>query len=414
MILSAIFTGNELLTGTTINTNASALGRMLTANGLILNEAYTCRDSLADICKAIGNALDKSDTIIICGGLGATTDDLTMEAVSRFFGLPLERDPELEEVVRRFWAMRHTGHCPKTQFKQAMIPRSATKIENRFGSASGVFFDTVFDQKSRRIYVLPGPPNEFMPMIQESVTPQLVSRAGNDKIYTQGFLACGIGEQKVSAVVRQTGIPENLLCAYTASSDGCRFYLSGTCESEVNEQLERVRTALGNDALGIGELSIEEKLIALLKEKNMTLATAESCTGGLISSKITNVPGASSVYVGSAVTYSNEMKQRLLQVSADTLEKYGAVSSQTAYEMALGAWKNLKADAAVAVTGIAGPGGGTPEKPVGLVYVGVCVKGETHTLELNLRGSRDMVRARTCSMALLELFKTLRGEPSNA
>jgi nicotinamide-nucleotide amidase len=333
-----------------------------------------------------------------------------MEAVSRFFGLPLERDPELEEIVRRFWAMRHSGHCPKTQFKQAMIPHSATKIENRFGSASGVFFDTVFDKVSRRIYVLPGPPNEFLPMMQESVIPQLAERAGNDKVYTLGFLACGTGEQKVSAIVRQTGIPDNLLCAYTASSDGCRFYLSGTSESEVREQLERVRTALGCDALEIGELSLEEKLISLLKEKNMTLATAESCTGGLISSKITNVPGASSVYIGSAVTYSNEMKQLLLQVSADTLEKYGAVSSETAYEMALGAWKNLKADATIAVTGIAGPGGGTPEKPVGLVYAGICVKGEVHTIELRLRGNRDMVRARTCSMALLELLKTLRGE----
>lgn len=414
MILSAIFTGNELLTGTTVNTNIAGLGKMLTANGLVLRDSYTCRDSGADICRMLGYALDKSDTIIICGGLGATTDDITMETVSRFFGLPLERDPELEDKVRKFWAMRHTGHCPKAQFKQAMIPHSARKLENRFGSASGVVFDTLFDKTERRVYVLPGPPHEFLPMIEEYVVPQLIERAGNEKIYTHGFLACGVGEQKVSAVVRQLGIPAELLCAYTASSDGCRFYLSGKCENLVIEQLERVRAALGNAALKKGELSLEEKLISLLAGNNMTLATAESCTGGLISSKITSVPGASSVYVGSAVTYSNEMKQLLLGVSAETLEKYGAVSSQTAAEMAHGAWKNLKADAAIAVTGIAGPGGGSAEKPVGLVYVGICVKGDTHTIELNLRGDRNMVRARTCSMAFIELLKTISGEQNNA
>ena len=409
MILSAIFTGNELLTGTTVNTNISELGKILTANGIPIHEAYTCRDSQSDICKAIGNALDKADTIIICGGLGATTDDLTMEAVSRFFGLPLERDPELEEVVRRFWALRHTGHCPKNQFKQAMIPHSSTKIENVFGSAAGVVFDTLFDKISRRIYVLPGPPNEFLPMIQQTVVPQLISRAGDKKIHTQGFLACGTGEQKVSALVRLTGIPEHLTCAYTASTDGCRFYLSGSSEDEVKEHLERVRTAIGSGALEIGELSLEEKIISLMQKENMTLATAESCTGGLLSSKLTNVPGASSVYIGSAITYSNEMKQLLLGVSQETLEKHGAVSSETAEEMALGAWKNLKADAAIAITGIAGPGGGTAEKPVGLVYVGICVKGKVRTLELRLRGSRDMIRNRTCSLALIELLKTLNG-----
>ena len=414
MILSAIFTGNELLSGTTLNTNIAELGKMLTANGIVMRDSYTCRDSLADICRMLGYALEKSDTIIICGGLGATTDDLTMEAVSRFFGLPLERDPELEEKVRRFWAMRHSGHCPKTQFKQAMIPRTANKVENRFGSASGVVFDTMFDKIVRRVYVLPGPPHEFLPMIEESVLPQLIERNGENQVYTLGFLACGTGEQKVSAVVRQLDIPDDLLCAYTASSDGCRFYLSGKYESEVREQLERVRSSLGSAALEIGELSIEEKLISVLSQKNMTLVTAESCTGGLISSKITSVPGASSVYVGSAVTYSNEMKQLLLGVSADTLEKYGAVSSETASEMALGAWKNLKANAAIAVTGIAGPGGGTAEKPVGLVYVGICVDGNVRTLKLNLRGSRDMIRTRTCSMAFIELLKTISGEQSNA
>ena len=410
MTISCIFTGNELLTGSTLNTNLSSLGTMCSARGLSIADAITCRDSAADICRAIGCALEHSDTLIICGGLGATTDDLTLETTARFFGLKLKSSPVLEDKVRNFWAMRHTGHCPKFVLKQAMVPETARVIDNPNGSASGITFDSCFDGKDCRIYLLPGPPHEFLPMIKNQILDELESRAGNQKTYISGFLACGTGEIKLSGIVKQLKIPSHLLCAYTACAGGCRFYLSGNNKDEVETYLQKVHDAAGPLALAPGELSLEEKIISVMKEKNLTLSTAESCTGGMIGAAVTSVAGASSVFMGSAVTYSNDMKKRLLGVPEEILQSYGAVSSQTAEAMADGACKNLQTDAAVAVTGIAGPDGGTPEKPVGLVYVGISLKGKTNTVELRLNGNRDAIRSRTCALALLELYKRISEE----
>lgn len=410
MKLSCIFTGNELLTGSTVNTNISTLGAMLSERGLEISAAYTCRDGANDISRAIGCALEHSDTILICGGLGATADDLTLDTAARFFGLKLLEDDKLVEKVKEFWAKRHKGHCPKFVLRQARVPQGARIIDNPNGSASGIVIDTCFDSKDCRIYLLPGPPNEFIPMLKDQVLNELELRNGNDKIYTMGFLACGTGEIKLSSIVKKLGLPDNLLCAYTASAEGCRFYLSGRDKMQVVEQLERVRAEVGCFALNIGELSLEEKIISIMKERKLTLSTAESCTGGMIGSLLTAVPGASSVYMGSAVTYSNDMKKLLLGVSEQTLAGHGAVSSQTAFEMAQGACRKLMTNAAVAVTGIAGPDGGTPEKPVGLVYVGVSLNGNTSVIELHLNGSRQAIRHRTCAMAMLELYKILLAE----
>ena len=410
MILSCIFTGNELLTGSTVNTNISTLGALLSERGMEIASAYTCRDGAGEICRAIGNALDRADTVLICGGLGATGDDLTLDAAARFFGLPLSQNPQLEDKVREFWARRHTGHCPKFVLRQARVPEGARIIDNPYGSAAGIVFDSCFDGKNCRIYLLPGPPNEFIPMLKSSVLDELEARQGSDKIYTMGFLACGTGEIRLSTIVKKLELPSELLRAYTASAEGCRFYLSGKDKKQVIENLEKVRNAVGNLALNIGELSLEEKIIAVMKEKNLTLSTAESCTGGMIGATVTAVAGASSVYMGSAVTYSNEMKTRLLGVSPQTLAEHGAVSPQTAFEMAQGACRNLETDAAIAVTGIAGPDGGTAEKPVGLVYVGISFRGNTNVIELRLNGSRDAIRKRTCASALLELYKILTAE----
>ena len=410
MTISCIFTGNELLTGSTVNTNLSTLGAMLSERGLFISDAFTCRDSAADICRAIGNALEHSDTIIICGGLGATSDDLTLDAASRFFGLELKSSSLLEEKVKAFWAERHKGHCPKFVLRQARVPETARVIDNPNGSASGIVFDSRFDGKDRRVYLLPGPPHEFLPMIENFILDELEERSGKEKNFIAGFLVCGTGEVKLSCIVKQLAIPAHLLCAYTACAIGCRFYLSGNNKDEVLYYLQKIRDAAGPLALQTGELSLEEKIISVMKSKKLTLSTAESCTGGMIGAALTAVSGASSVFMGSAVTYSNDMKNRLLDVPHETLLNYGAVSRQTAEAMAQGACQNLKTDAAIAVTGIAGPDGGTPEKPVGLVYVGISLNGKTEVIELRLKGNREAIRTRTCAMALLELYKLLMAE----
>ena len=407
MTISCIFTGNELLTGSTVNTNIAKLGVMLSGKGLAISDAYTCRDNFADICRAVGNALDNSDTLIICGGLGATSDDLTLDAVSRFFGLELKNSTVLEDKVKEFWAKRHKGHCPKFVLRQARVPETARIIDNPFGSASGIVFDTRFDGKDCRVYLLPGPPHEFLPMIQNHILPELEERAGAEKTFISGFLACGTGEVRLSGIVKQLAVPSHLLCAYTACVGGCRFYLSGKDKNEVLQYLEKVREAAGVLTLQIGEFSLEEKIISVMREQKLTLSTAESCTGGMLGSLLTAVSGASSVFMGSAVTYSNDMKERLLSVPHEVLLANGAVSRETAEAMAQGACKNLQTDAAIAITGIAGPDGGTPEKPVGLVYVGISIKGKTEVIELRLNGDREAVRTRTCALALLELYKRI-------
>ena len=410
MTLSCIFTGNELLTGSTVNTNISRLGELLSARSLEIREAYTCRDSAGDISRALFNALEKSDTVIICGGLGATTDDLTLDTASRFFGLKLNSSKELEEKVKNFWAQRHKGHCPKFVLRQARVPERARVIDNPNGSASGIAIESKFNGRECRVYLLPGPPNEFIPMLKAQVLDELEALAGGTKVFTAGFLACGTGEVRLSTLVKQLELPGHLNCAYTAAPEGCRFYLSGSDRDEVLSKLEKVRQAVGEGALEAGELSLEEKIISIMKQRKLTLSTAESCTGGMIGSLITAVPGASSVYMGSAVTYSNEMKQLLLGVQKSTLDSHGAVSSETAIAMAAGACRKLGTDAAISVTGIAGPDGGTPEKPVGLVYVGISLNGSTRSVELRLRGEREFIRRRTCALALLELYKTLTAE----
>ena len=409
MIIAAVFTGNELLTGSTINTNLTELGRLLTSHNIQIDESAICRDNQSSLCRTIGNALDRADTLIICGGLGATTVYITLDAVSRFFGIPLIEESRLAEKVKNAWSKRHKGHMPKSQLRQARVFQNARIFDNAYGTAPGIALDTLFDGRERRIYILPGPPHEFMGIMREHVIGELVKRAGNEQIFTSGFLACATGEAEVSRVVKNAGIDSELNCAYTASPEGCRFYLSGKEKQMVLEALEKIRQALGPMAFEIGELSLEEKIINIMKKSGMTLATAESCTGGLTGAVLTSVPGASEVYTGGAVTYSNEMKMQLLGVKAETLQKHGAVSPETAAEMASGACRRFSVDAAIAVTGIAGPAGGTLEKPVGLVYVGVCVREQLKVIELRLTGDRDTIRRKSCASALSELYKIISG-----
>ena len=408
MGISVICTGTELLRGSTVNTNLAALGAELTARGVKLDAAYTIGDRAEDLYGALAAGLRHSEVLVLIGGLGPTADDLTLEATAKFFGVALHTDPELVRKVDEFWARLHQGHCPKNQYKQAWLPENGRAIPNPSGSASGIEFSARYDHRERHIFLMPGPPSEFIPMARDFVAPRLDELAGKDRETVRGFLAAGIGESSASRLAEKAlgGATPDL--AYTANFEGTRVYVGSADPAEVDRKFEIVHAALGDDALPEGEFALAPYLVKLLTEKGLTLGTAESCTGGMVAASIVDVPGASQVFRGGVVAYDNAVKRDVLHVPAETLERFGAVSFETAEAMALGAAAVLGADCVISTTGIAGPGGGTPEKPVGLVYVGVFCRGECAVEEFHFRSERSAVRSRTVAKGLLKLVRMLR------
>ena len=393
MSIAILSTGTELLKGTILNTNAGFLCRRLAAAGLRPVLELTAGDHPAEITAALGDALRAADTVLITGGLGPTRDDLTLDAVSRFFGLELEIDPLLAEKVEQFWSRRHDGRrAPKTVLRQARVPHGATILPNANGSASGIRIDTEYGGRMRRIFLLPGPPAELEPMAEESVIPAVAAyEAGAGHEYTQGFLAAGCGEYSVQLRLEKLLRDRPVELAYCARPEGTRVFVSGSAPAEVEAAVEEARTELGDAALPAGSLDLVTAIAALLEERQLTLVTAESCTGGRIAGMLTDHAGISSVFKGG-------------------LARFGAVSAECAEAMVCGATERLAADCAVAVTGIAGPGGGTPEKPVGLVYIAAKVGEELRVGEFHFSGDRRRVRESTAARALLLLFGLLSGK----
>ena len=405
MNIVVISSGTELLKGSTVNTNAAFLGRKLLEKGLVISRILTAGDDTAELYAALGIALETADTVIISGGLGPTRDDITLDAVSRFFALKLELIPELEEKITAYWLRRHTGHVPKAVMRQAYCPIGGTWFDNPNGSASGIAFETEFDKKIRKIYLLPGPPREFEPMVEDSLIPALCAALPEE--YTAGFLAAGEGEFQISQKMEELFNGQPIRLAYCASAGGTRVFLTANDRTTLDNAVAAARESIGIHAFPAGELELVPRLAAVLEAKKYDLVTAESCTGGGIGAILTDFAGISSVFKGGAIVYSNELKHTMLGVSEATLAAYGAVSRETAFEMADGACKNLQADCSVAVTGIAGPGGGTPEKPVGTVWIAARTPEREAVKEFHFYGDRRTIRERTRANALLMLLELL-------
>lgn len=410
MSIAVICTGTELLKGSAVNTNLAFLGKELTAAGLPASLEITVGDHADELIRAIGDALHVADTLIISGGLGPTTDDLTLDTVARFFGITLKEDEELKNKVQTFWNFHHSGRCPKPQFRQARVPENGFILPNPVGSASGLGFETVYGGILRRIFLLPGPPNEFEPMAKDALLPRLISGDKSNTI-TAGFLCCA-GESSVFPVVEKAvaHLPVEVACA--AGAGGTRIFLSGTDSAAVDGAIAIARSVLNCPILPTGEFDMAEYLIKLLEQNSFTLGCAESCTGGLVANRFVTIPGASGVFTGSITAYANEIKTALLDVPQTVLDEYGAVSHQCAGAMAAGCARRLNCNCAISTTGIAGPGGGTPEKPVGRVYIGAHVNGRTVTRELQLRGGRRGIRERATENALILLFTLLTSPES--
>ncbi len=391
--------GTELLLGDIVNTNAAYLSRRLAELGIHVYRHTAVGDNPKRLCHALEAAFSEADLVITSGGLGPTYDDLTKETVAAFFGLEMEMHAESLEQIRGYFA--RTGRVmTKNNEKQAMMPRGARVFPNHYGTAPSL---AVIGGKNneKTVIMLPGPPGELQPIFEEEIRPYLRSRR-ESVLVSKNIHIFGMGESAVEEKLK--GIMTDSLNPTVAPycKEG-EVRLRVTAESDTEEaagtlcdgMIERIRqTEVGPYIYGIDIESLERAVVDYLHKNGLTLACAESCTGGLIAKRITDIAGCSDVFLGGCVTYSNEAKQSLLGVSGESLEKYGAVSEQVAREMAKGVREKLRADIGVSATGIAGPGGGSKEKPVGTVYVGISTKeGETvRRLSLSPMRSREYIR----------------------
>jgi nicotinamide-nucleotide amidase len=371
--VALINTGTELLIGRVANTHQQFLCRQLTDLGFAVLHQCTVPDLGEPIVAAVEQVLPWADLIITTGGLGPTSDDLTREKIAALFGRPLREDPGIWSEIQRFFALRNKPAPPMTRV-QALVPEGASVFRNDHGTAPGLAIPTG-RRAGQWLIMLPGPPRELVPMFEHETKPFLRQHYSLAPTFTKSFRTTGAGESTLQELVEPhlTDLKQ-VEIGYCAGLGEVEVRIKAT-GPEAAEQFSRaeaiVRKELTPFCFGCDDESLESVVISLLRQRGKRLVTAESCTGGLLSHRLTNVPGASEVFLHGFVTYSNGAKEKWLRVNSATLQQFGAVSSETAKEMAEGARQNTEADFAVSITGIAGPGGGSEAKPVGTVFIGV-------------------------------------------
>ena len=406
--------GTELLLGEINDTNATYICQQLTQTGIDVHLRHTVDDDRGRIVQVLQEARRRSQIVITTGGLGPTPDDLTREALAQVTGRPLHSIAAAEQQLKEFFATR--GLMPTANnLKQCQVPRGGRLLENNCGTAPGV----LLEHEECTFIALPGPPPEMREMLKGSVMPYLrekARQAQEAELFTRTLRLCDIGESSAAELLGDILDDQvDPALALYAKPGEVRVRMSTKAASEaeamqrLNDTEQQIRQRLGARVYGIDEETMEVAVGNALLAAGATLAVAESCTGGLVASRITDVPNSSEYFVNGYVTYSNESKQRLLSVSDQILDKYGAVSEQCARAMAEGAREASGADYAVAVTGIAGPTGGTAEKPVGLVYIAVADEQSTICQEFNWPGTRDQFKQRTSQIALNMVRKRVIG-----
>lgn len=409
MTAEIICVGTELLLGNIVNTNAAFLSEKLAYLGINCYFQTVVGDNRDRLLSVINTALSRADILIFSGGLGPTEDDLTKETVAEALGKKLIRDKWAEQEIADYFALR--GRIPTdNNWKQADVIEGCDILYNKNGTAPGIFVS----EGEKTVILLPGPPLELKSMFTDSVMPKLQQKCGQ-VFYSQTVKIVGPGESSVETqILDMLNTQENPTIAPYAKTGEVHLRVTARAKDEkearektapVVEELYRRfgKAVYTTDA----DETLEMALTKLLIKKKYTMTTAESCTGGMIAARMVNAPGVSAVLKSGFITYANEAKEELLGVSHDTLEKFGAVSRETAEEMAEGAVKAAHTDAAIAVTGIAGPDGGTKEKPVGLVYIAVNVRGNVEVREYHFSGSRQKIRESVTAAALTFLREKL-------
>ena len=402
MIAELISVGTELLLGNIVNTNAAYLAQECAQLGLSCYYQSVVGDNMPRLRAALLAALERSQVVILTGGLGPTTDDLTKETAADALQMPLEMDRHSMERIEAYFAGIGASMTENNR-KQALVPHGAIVLDNDNGTAPGL----ILEKEEKRVILLPGPPNELRPMFEKSVRPYLAALCPGT-LYTRTVKICGMGESKVAARIqdlidRQT----NPTVAPYAKSGEVHLRVTARAQDEkegarlVKPLVRELKERFGMHVYTTDpEVTLERAVVDLLLANRLTVSTVESCTGGMLSSRLINVPGVSEVFKSGFITYSNKAKRKIVGVKKSLLQKYGAVSLQVAEEMAAKACSLTKSDVSVSVTGIAGPDGGTKEKPVGLVYIGCCVCKKTTVKEYHFSGDRAKIRELSVAAAL--------------
>jgi nicotinamide-nucleotide amidase len=402
-----VTTGTELLIGRTVNRHAFVLGDRLGTIGFNLVRDTTVRDDASSIREAIQSALERSDVVFVSGGLGPTSDDITRDVLAEFLRRKVVSDsPALQAMTVRYQKL---GRVVTEQARrQALVLEGACVLPNPVGMAPGERIDL----DGKVLFLLPGPPREFSAILEEHVLPWLREKAGGAPVAEHVFLLCGIGESDIANRLEQAGFnPPGVEIAYCAAPGRIEVRLTSLAGDvpAVEKAAAVVRPLLGEFVFTEERAEMEDVVGRLLRQHEATLATAESCTGGLIGHRITSVGGSSDYYLGGVIAYSNEVKFRDLGVSENTLNRQGAVSEEVARQMAVGVQKKFNADYGLSITGIAGPTGGTPEKPVGLVYVAVADRTRSWVRRYCFASDRTTIKMWSSQMALDLLRRRLRG-----
>ena len=410
MVVELVSVGTELLLGNIVNTNARYLSEKCAMLGLSVYYQTTVGDNEERLAEVIKTALNRSDIVILNGGLGPTEDDLTKETCAKVMGLPLVTDQHTEERLKEYYKGRKKEDLPESNWKQAVIPERAVVFDNGNGTAPGL----VVEQNGKTVILVPGPPNELYPMMEKQICPYL-QKKNEEVILSQMVKICGFGESKVEEMILDLIDKQTNPTLATYAKQG-EVHLRVTARAATEEEAKKLLKPMVKEIkkrFGEAVYTTDKKetltdvVVKLLKKHELTVTTAESCTGGLLAGTLVGVPGVSEVFREGFVTYSNKAKRKLLDVSKSTLKKYGAVSAQTAKEMAKGGVFATDADICVAITGLAGPDGATPEKPIGLVYIACYMNDKVHVEEFRFKGDRQKIRERSVVQALDVLRRSI-------
>ena len=390
--------GTELLNGATIDTNSIYIAEELNKYGIEIEFKMTVRDVMDEIVKALKYAKKNVDLVILTGGLGPTDDDITKEAMAKFLKKKLVVDEkEKKELLKKYKSYKNPN---KTNFKEVEKPEGAISFKNDVGMAPAVYVDG--------LVAFPGFPNELKNMFPKFLKYYVKENNLKSQIYIKDIITYGIGESVLETTVKDLFTEGDIFYEFLVKDYGTLIRLQTKIENKKNvaKIVKKLYNRISEFIIGEDNDRIENTIYEYLNsgKNSLTISTAESCTGGMVASKLIEVPGISENFIESIVSYSNEAKIKRLKVKKETLEKYGAVSEEVAREMLAG----LKTDIGISTTGIAGPGGGTKDKPVGLVYIGIKVKDEVKVFKRELKGDRNKIRQRAMMHALYNLLKILK------
>ncbi len=397
-----IAVGSEMLTPYRADTNSLLLTAELNRLGIEVVRKVIVGDDRATLRETFREALERAELVVAIGGLGPTEDDLTREAVAELLGRKLQMNDELvKSLQERF--RRYGRPMAENNKRQAMVPEGATVLENKRGSAPGLWIET----NGRIVILLPGPPHELKAMIEHQVRPQLEKIAGGLRLYARDLRVAGVPESEVDALIAPiyTGYTEAQTTILAAPGE-IQIHLrawsqdAASANRMLDEMTERMRFALGEAVFTMKGEELEAVVAAMLNQNLATIAVAESCTGGLVAQRLTSIPGSSSYFLGGVVCYSNELKSAWADVPAELIEAKGAVSTEVAVTLAEGIRRRTGAMLGLGITGIAGPGGGTPEKPVGTVHIALADGTATKARAMHFPGDRERIRNYASQTAL--------------